>query len=79
METLEQMTQEEEINTAMSNLYKSENDDIKYFIRDFNDKSGFIWSSDPIMKKVRELIPPDDHSCCSYAIMLRSIQSKLNQ
>ena len=79
MATLEQKTQEEEINTAMSNLNKSKYADIKSFIRDFNGNRGFIWSSDPMMKKVRELIPPDDHSGCSYAIMLRTIQSKLNQ
>tara|TARA_B100000902_G_scaffold383560_2_gene422566 strand:+ start:773 stop:1096 length:324 start_codon:yes stop_codon:yes gene_type:complete len=76
MTTLEQMTQEE-INTAMSNLNKYKNADIKSFIRNFNSKSGFIWSSDPMMKKVWALIPPDNHSGCSYAIMLRTIQSKL--
>ena len=78
MATLEQMMQNQ-INTAISDLNKPENNDIKSFIRDFNGNRGFIWSSDPMMKKVRELIPPDDHSGCSYAIMLRTIQSKLKQ
>ena len=68
-----------QINTAINDLNKPENINTKTFIRDFNDRCGFIWSSDPMMKIVMELIPPDEHSGCSYASMLRTIQSKLKQ
>ena len=50
MATLEQMMQNQ-IDTAISNLNKPENNDIKSFIRDFNGNRGFKWSSDPMMKK----------------------------
>ena len=51
-----------QINTAINDLNKPENINTKTFIRDFNDRCGFIWSSDPMMKIVMELIPPDEHS-----------------
>ena len=76
--TLEYIIQNQ-INTAITDLNKIENKDLKTFIANFNDESGFIWCLDPKMKQVRSLISQDIHSGASYACMLRTIQTKLRQ
>ena len=66
-----------EINYILSKLRKPENEGISNWIKNFDENGGFSWCTNPKMNEVYKIAPPDNHSGCSYALLLRNVQSAL--
>lgn len=51
---------------------------LESFVRDFDNKNGFMWTDDNRINKIGNLVLSDGHSGCSFACCLRNCQYYLN-
>ena len=66
-----------EINDILLKLKKPENEGISDWIKNFDEYGGFSRCTNSKMNEVFKIAPPDNHSGCSYALLLRNVQSAI--
>lgn len=57
----------------------SDRPDLQVFIRDFNEEKGFIWSINPLINEIYDLVGDENLSPVSFALDLRAIQTILRK
>ena len=68
---------EKQIQNAMAVIKELQLED---FVKNFDDeKTGFMWSSDPRVHQIGEKLESDGHSGASFALTLRECQRRLNE
>ena len=66
----------EEVNIAM--IFLNNNITLSDFVKNFNEKGGFIYSTNPLMDEIIKGVDPNEmHSGASLAMCLRLCQYKL--
>lgn len=49
------------------------------FVKNFDEETGFMWSSDPRVHQIGEKLESDGHSGASFALTLRECQRRLSE